>query len=217
MNKPTFVENEIYHIFNRGVEKRIVFQTKKDYARFLHDLENFNTEERVINTSRELSEVKPRSAKGSKEPLVEIVAFCLMPNHFHLLLRQKAEHGISRFMQKVCGGYTMYFNKKNERVGSLFQGTFKAVLVDTGPHFLYIPHYVHKNPIDCAPRGTKDFKKFLETYLWSSYRDYAHETPTHSFVHPEIFIDTYRSKKAYKKDFESFLENKDGDAIPWFE
>lgn len=206
MKNQPFVAGEIYHIFNRGVEKRRVFEKKSDYERFLYSLENFNTPVAVEKTARalyspsndiaeELAEVKPRP----QPKLVEILAFALMPNHFHLLLRQPEDGAISKFMQKVLTGYTMYFNKKNERVGSLFQGTYKSVLIERDAQYMYIPHYIHKNPMDVLERGGK-----LEEYPWSSYRDYALGTKEYPFVQKQLFLEFYGGSKGYKKDFEEF-------------
>lgn len=154
MKKPQFIENEIYHIYNRGVEKRNIFTEDKDYFRFVHDLFEFNDENPASNMTYYFNpksmEVQPPYLKKEKNPrklLVEILVFCLMPNHFHLLLRQKQKNGIVKFMQKLGTGYTMYFNKKNERVGGLFQERFKAVVVKDEEHFIHLPFYIHTNPI----------------------------------------------------------------------
>ncbi|MBI5420924.1 MAG: transposase [Parcubacteria group bacterium] len=154
MQKPQFVENEIYHIYNRGVEKRDVFMEDKDYFRFIHDLFEFNDTEVSFNLTFYFNSKtmysEPQYLKDKKNPrklLVEILAFCLMPNHFHLLLKQKKENGIVRFMQKLGTGYTKYFNEKNNRVGPLFQGAFRALLIKTDAHMLHLPFYIHANPL----------------------------------------------------------------------
>jgi len=155
MKKPQLVENEIYHVYNRGVEKRNIFSDKQDYLRFIHGLFEFNDEEATTNTlyyfNPDSAEIESKYIeKGGKvrKLLVEILIFTLMPNHFHLLLKQKGKDGIVKFMQKLGTGYTMYFNKKYERVGSLFQGRFKACLISEESHFIHIPFYIHTNPID---------------------------------------------------------------------
>ena len=190
MHKPYFAIGQIYHVYNRGVEKRTIFQNNGDYFRFIHDLFEFNDEQPVIPINSRFALAKPSTLKPAQlaqslevEPLkikplprrkrkllVEILAFCLMPNHFHLLLRQKAENGIPLFMQKLGTGYTMSFNKKYERVGPLFQGSFKAVAVDKDVYFSHLPFYIHANPVELvAPNwhkeGIKDMgkvKDFLE-------------------------------------------------------
>src|SRR3989344_6026710 len=123
MKKPQFTTDAFYHIYNRGVEKRKIFLDKDDHFRFIHDLFEFNDEAYALNIYYKLPsltsyEVQPRKM-SKRKLLVEIIAFCLMPNHFHLLLRQNADSGIVRFMQKLGTGYTMYFNQKYQRVGGL--------------------------------------------------------------------------------------------------
>ncbi len=180
MKKPQFTEGPIYHIYNRGVEKRNVFLRDKDYLRFVHDLYEFNDADPVSNLwyhfDPKYSEVEPHyipRERKKRKLLVEILAFVLMPNHYHLILRQLRRNGIIDFMQKL-GGYTMYFNKVNQRVGPLFQGRYKAVLVEKTPHFIYLPLYVHANPLKIYRGSTSLDKKmeFLETYRWSSFPDY---------------------------------------------
>jgi putative transposase len=152
MKKPQLENNEIYHILNRGVEQRNIFLDDKDYLRFIHDLYEFNDEAPAENIyyksiSLESYEVKPRKIRERKS-IVEILAFCLMPNHYHLLLKQKKDNGISKFMQKLGTGYTMSFNKKYKRKGTLFQNTYKAILIDKQNHFYNLPYYIHLNPLD---------------------------------------------------------------------
>lgn len=179
-------------MYSRGVEKRTIFHDDQDRFRFIHDLFELNDQSTVPNIfyrftrhsrQHQSIEVRPRYIPRDRNPrklLVEILAFCLMPNHFHLLLRQKIDRGITRFMQKLGTGYTMYFNQKQQRVGPLFQGRFKAIHVGRDSHFIHLPFYIHLNPLDLyAPewrmRVVKDYRKvlhFLETYRWSSHLDY---------------------------------------------
>ncbi|MBU6414976.1 transposase, partial [Patescibacteria group bacterium] len=152
MKKPQFTNDNFYHIYNRGVEKRKIFLDTDDYVRFIHDLFEFNDEADAdhIYYRRQFlksSEVEPPKI-SKRKLLVEIIAFCLMPNHFHLFVRQHANDGVVKFMHKLGTGYTMYFNQKYERVGGLFQGRFKAVHINNNRHFLYLPHYIHLNPLD---------------------------------------------------------------------
>jgi len=186
MRNIRFVNEGIYHVYNRSVEKREIFVDDQDRFRFIHDLFEFNDEAPAVNFyyKRPLIqsyEAKPRKIEQQKRKLlVEILAFVVMPNHFHLLLRQIKENGISNFMHKLGTGYTMYFNQKYERAGSLFQGTYKAVLVNQEAHFIHLPYYIHFNPLDLKfpewrDREIKNYKqamKFLENYRWSSFLDY---------------------------------------------
>ena len=184
MRKPQFTENQTYHIYNRGVEKRDVFLDDGDYLRFIHDLFEFNDESLVFNVAyyfnSKSKEIKARHLEKERSPrklLVEIPVFTLMPNHFHLLVKQKRKNGIVKFMQKLGTGYTNYFNKKYERVGSLFQGRFKAILINKEAHFIHLPFYIHTNPLNLiygssTPIDWRKQTKFLENYRWSSYLDY---------------------------------------------
>ena len=180
--KTRFAPNEYYHIYNRGTEKRDIFMSSRDYDRLLCLLYACNQSDTVVQvqnkTLLELTKIK----NGSK-PLVEIAAYCLMPNHFHLLIREKEENGVSRFMQKVTTGYTMYFNKKFERTGSLFQGAFKATHVKEDRYLKYLISYIHLNPIKLIEPEWKEVgisdlngsQKYLDNYKYSSYLDYQNK------------------------------------------
>ncbi|MBI2450905.1 MAG: transposase [Parcubacteria group bacterium] len=203
MRKIKFTEGKIYHIYNRGVEKRDIFLDDKDYFRFIHDLFEFNDEKPALNS---YYEAKPRKIEKRKL-LVEILVFTLMPNHFHLLLRQRQDNGIANFMHKLGGGYTMYFNQKYERTGSLFQGTFKAVLVEKDAQFLHIPDYIHLNPLDLKSpewknkeiKNYKEAMKFLENYRWSSFRDYIGKKNFPSVTQRKFLMKFFGGPIQYKK------------------
>ncbi len=147
MRKQPIITGEYYHIYNRGVDKRDIFNDKKDVDRFIESISDFNQMEGVgsIRDFRN-SQLKSESkALFSKDPLVAIVALCLNPNHFHFLLKQLVDGGIAKFMQKLQGGYTYYFNVKNERSGSLFQGPFKSHHLNNEGYFNKILGYANKN------------------------------------------------------------------------
>lgn len=127
-----------YHVYNRGVEKRKVFLDDEDYAVFL------NLIKRSLNERPEMDDKGREYDWLAKD--VELTAFCLMPNHFHLLLYQIEMLGITRLLRSVCSAYTTYFNKKYDRVGPLFQGVFKAVSVNNDAYILHIARYIHRNP-----------------------------------------------------------------------
>ncbi|MFH1978999.1 MAG: transposase [Patescibacteria group bacterium] len=218
--KPQFVKNKIYHIYNRGVEKRKVFMNDKDYFRFIHDLFEFNNIEPVLNTNYYFNpktmDVEHRYLKTeNKKPrklLVEILIFTLMPNHFHLLLKQKTENGIVKFMKKLGGGYTNYFNKKYERVGHLFQGKFKAVLLENHSHLLHLPQYIHLNPLEllnygCRTSIVRESIEFLENYRWSSFPDYVGKKNFPSVTQRGFLLDFFGGEKNYKKETIDCLKN----------
>lgn len=230
MKKPAFVNDEIYHVYNRGVEKRKVFLEDEDRLRFLHDLFEFNDTNPANNTSYYFNkptksmEVEPRYIKNTKKPRklqVEILAFCLMPNHYHLLLKQRVEKGVVNFMQKLGTGYTMFFNKKYERVGSLFQNRFKAVLVEKNEHLLYLPHYIHLNPLDMhipnwRDKKIKNGKKamvFLEKYRWSSFLDYIGGKNFPSITQRDLLKTIIGNSETYKKDLYEYLQNLELESI----
>lgn len=176
MKRISFALDEFYHIYNRGTEKRNIFLSKNDYNRFLLLLYHCNSSQNIILRL----ENKNFDADPVKETIVDICAYCLMPNHFHLLIREKIEGGISRFIQKLSTGYTMYFNKRHERSGVLFQGKFKSTHVDYDEYLKYVFSYIHLNPVKLIDPNWKEngitnhdrAKKYLENYTPSSYPDY---------------------------------------------
>jgi len=209
MRKVQFVEEEYYHIYNRGVDKRKTFMDDEDRYRFLHDLYEFNDENLTPEFCRRVNTVGnpvPHS-EMPRELLVEISCFCLMPNHFHLILKQLVENGIPKFMQKM-GGYTSYFNLKHERSGTLFQGPFKAVRIKTDDQMVHLNRYIHLNPVDIfqpkwKERGIKDLEetiKLLEKYRWSSYLDYIGIKNYPSLINKQFVLESYFKRgKCYKK------------------
>ena len=143
--KSSFVIGEHYHIFNRGVDKRIIFSDRYDIHRFFQSMIEFNTVDPIgslyENSFLQLGGETPKFG----EKLVNIIAYCLNPNHFHLILEQLKDGGISEFMKRLAGGYTGYFNQKNDRSGSLFQGVFKDVHIDSNEYLLHASAYVNLN------------------------------------------------------------------------
>ncbi len=221
MKKPQFVTEHIYHLYNRGVEKRNIFLANDDYFRTIHDLFEFNDEAPALNIyykqpSLKSYEVQPRKI-SMRKILVEIIAFCLLPNHFHLLVKQKQEGGIVRFMQKFGTGYTMYFNQKYRRVGGLFQGRFKAVRVEKERHLLYLPHYIHLNPLDLSMPTWRNGKiekpqkalKFLESYRWSSYPDHIGKKNFPSLLSKGLFKELYGTPAMYRQSMHEWINNMD--------
>ncbi|MCX6702517.1 MAG: transposase [Candidatus Wolfebacteria bacterium] len=234
MQKPTFLNNQVYHIYNRGVDKRIVFLDDQDHFRFIHNLFEFNDETPALNIYYKLPaiqsyEVQLRKIdkdriKDERQPrklIVEILAFSLMPNHFHLLLRQKSDGGIVKFMQKLGTGYTNYFNKRYERAGSLFQGRFKAILIKDDAHLIHLPYYIHLNPLDLKfskwrTEGIRNYAaamEFLESYRWSSFLDYIGKKNFPSLTQREFLNDFFEGPQNYKKETEKWLKEMDFEEI----
>jgi len=154
--KIQFFNDTHYHIFNRGVDKRDVFLEEKDYERFLISMNLLNdTNDGLMIEWRDYKKSNPKKSlddflKGTfrnrkREHLIELIAYCLNPNHYHFILKQTTEKGIERFMHKIGTSYTKYFNNKNKRSGALFQGVFKSVHIDSNEYLLYLSAYVNKN------------------------------------------------------------------------
>ena len=172
-----FSIGEYYHIYNRGVEKRIIFLDNADRYRFLK-LTYLCNSHNPVNLEEIPKGESFRYERG--ETLVDIGAYVLMDNHFHILVKEKETGGISKFMSKVCTGYSMYFNKRYKHSGALFQGVFQATEMNTDPLLEYIYSYIHLNPIkiiepEWKEKGIEDAEKaikFLDGYMFSSYLDY---------------------------------------------
>lgn len=146
MRKQPLVINEYYHIYNRGVDKRDIFNDKNDLYRFIESICEFNREQRIVSLTnfRKIKQIAPKAlSEGGK--LVSIVSYCLNPNHFHFILKQNVDGGIAKFMQKIQAGYTSYFNIKYSRTGVLFQGTFKSQIIANENYFNKLIGYVNKN------------------------------------------------------------------------
>lgn len=157
IRRQPLINKEIYHIYNRGVDKRDIFNDKNDIYRFLESIKEFNRLEKIESLAnlRKFKQIGAKLLSGEK--LVEIIAYCLNPNHFHFILRQSVDNGITKYMHKILGGYTSYFNIKNSRSGSLFQGTFKSQLIGNENYFNKIIGYVNKNyQVHDIPENKKD-------------------------------------------------------------
>jgi putative transposase len=184
--KFSFAPGEYYHVYNRGTEKRDIFLDPVDYARFwvslytANSLESFHISANVHKKKDRLEALTELFKREREHPLVSIGAYCLMPNHFHMLIREKEEGGISRFMGKLLTGYSTYFNVKNNRTGRLFEGPVKARYVEDDNYLKYLFSYIHLNPIALISplrkeHGIHDVEKareFLADYTYSSYLDY---------------------------------------------
>jgi putative transposase len=208
------------------VDKRDIFLNDKDYYRFIHSLFEFNDEDPILNVNYYFNpktmdlDLRPvRKDRKPRKMLVEILLFTLMPNHFHLLLRQKAQNGIVRFMQKLGTGYTNYFNKKHEREGSLFQGRFRAVMIERNEQLQYIPQYIHLNPLklnygSSTPIVWREKFGLLEKYRWSSFSDYIGKKNYPSVTQREFLLNIFNGEKNYRKHVKDCLkESRKGEWI----
>lgn len=220
MRKFIFTLEEFYHVYNRGIEKRDIFLNQRDYERFSYLLFACNDRAPLINTNfhyRGLTSIVMDNKQ--RELLTDIVCFCLMSNHFHLLLRERVAGGISLFMQKLGTAYTMYFNTKYERSGVLFQGTFKAVHVDREEYFTHLTRYIHLNPVELKEPGWKDIgirrpqsiMPFIYQYKWSSCPDYLGKTGLPlSILNMDIVKKFGMSPKEYKEYLSEWTAEKTG-------
>jgi len=182
--KAPLIEGETYHIYNRGAHKLDIFKDQTDYVRFLLLLLLANRNE-PLNLRDLFSKYKGRTFAEIFENekndhfYVEVLSYALMPNHFHLVLRQKAENGITDYMKRISVAYTMYYNLKHNHSGVLFQGRFKSQHIDSESYFRYIFSYVHLNPLDLFDPSWKmdglndivSARQFLHTYPYSSFMD----------------------------------------------
>ncbi len=202
---------EHYHIFNRGMQKQTIFHNVSDYVRFLFLILLLQSPRTFDQISRLVHVFVKHLVKHpvfdiDQEVIdevvnaryVEIVSFCLMPNHFHLILKELEENGTSRYMQRVLNGYTKYYNAKYGTSGHLFQGPYKAVHVKDNDQLLHLSAYIHRNP-----RELSGWKNKEQKYPWSSYQDYSIENRWGTLLATEIVAEQFKTKIEYAEFVES--------------
>jgi putative transposase len=231
-----FENGEIYHIILRGVDDRVIFKDENDYFRCIFSFYEFNNanpvtirdrrQERARIKNRALGSVGLRMIEEAeavrRDMFVEILAFCLMPNHIHLLVRQLKDNGITLFMEKF-GGYAYYFNQKYQRKGHLFQDRFKAVYIEDDEQLKTAFVYVHTNSVSLIEPGWKErgiknlaeTKRFIENYKWSSYADYVGGKNFPSLTSRDFLLDLMESREGCQKFVNSWLEYKTELTEPW--
>ena len=206
---------ELYHVLNRGVEKRNIFMDDGDRARFVHDLYEFN-DSSPANNDRRLSgmiEIRSQSSHARKR-IVDVHGWCIMGNHYHLLVSERCAGGLSLFARKLNVGYAMYFNEKYSRSGVLFQGRTKKLRITTDAYFLHILHYIHLNPLDFSKdavgwreagiANSGRALRHLEDYRWSSYLDYCDKKNFPSIITKDLFGDVFKN---YPKNIAAYLKD----------
>ena len=146
---------DLYHVLNRGIDERKLFLDSQDYARFVHNLYEFNDAAPAQAYCRRSSMNVGHRKSYIRKRLVEIHGWCLMKNHYHLLISELVEGGLAKFVTKINIGYAKYYNERYKRRGYLFQGRTKKILIENEAQFLYILHYVHLNPLDYFTGATK--------------------------------------------------------------
>lgn len=207
MRKTQFAEGEYYHIYNRGVDKRSIFDDSEDVERFLQCMKEFNSVEPIgslYENSFRHDQLGGRAsklvAKEEGEPLVEFIAHCLNPNHFHFVLKQVADRGIEKIMQRIGTGHTMFFNNKYERSGALFQGRFKAIHIDSNEYLLHVSSYVNLN--DRVHQLGGPASKLVRSG-WMEYMDERIK----GICEKEIILGQFRNRGEYEKFALSSLES----------
>lgn len=190
-SRKIYYENAFYHVYNRGVEKRNIFLDRDDHLAFFHLLKTAL----LPATSSEQGGTLPRNRRKKFHDKIDLMAYCLMPNHYHLLLRQKTISGLTEFIRSLSTSYSMYFNKKYLRVGSLFQGVFKATDIREENYLLWVSRYIHRNPPD------------FRTYPYSSYDDYLGKRKT-DWLNTNLLLEFFESKRmSREKNYQEFVDN----------
>ena len=195
-----------YHLYNRGVNKRLIFKDAKDYSTFLSYLQFYLT---IPDLRGQSPKVPPSQRLKNYASEIELLAYCLMPNHFHLMLKQNSDHGISHFMSSVITKYVRYFNTRYKRIGPLFQGRYKAVRITGEYQFTYLTKYIHRNPLALPALGDSPLR--LSQYKYSSYGNYL-RLFTQVWVHPEDIL-VYFSKTNPRLTYQNFVEGSELDDI----
>jgi len=208
----TYVKDGFYHIYNRGVEKRIIFEDDQDYKVFLKYLKEALSPPPDSKLLKKTISLQGASFKGvPRQPKnfqnqIDLLAFCLMPNHFHLLLKQSSKDSMESFMRSVITRYSMYFNKRYSRVGKLFQGHYKACLIKNDNYLLHLSRYIHTNPLENYSDLTK---------AYSSYSQYIGLTKS-NWLKPELILSFFdRADKSFFRGtntYNNFVEKSEIDS-----
>lgn len=195
-----------YHIYNRGVEKREIFLDESDYKNFLGILKMYlvepNLQGQTLQVDGSMRTLSPSKRIVNYASEISLLCYCLMPNHFHLMLRQNGERSMASFLQAIMTKYVVYFNTKYNRQGGLFQGRYKAVRITNENQFIYITKYIHRNPIDLLP--ARSDLAGLSEYKYSSYGNYL-GLFKQSWVKTDDIL-TYFSKSNPKNTYQAFVE-----------
>lgn len=191
----SFEENSYWHVFNRGVDKRKIFLDEDDFKIFKYYLYIYLS---PIDAILKIYPQLPlRVQRNNLNDQADLIAYCLMPNHFHFLLGQKSKTAISKLMKQVSNAYTRFFNAKYDRVGSMMQGRFKAVRIKTDEQLVHVSRYIHLNPVSA------NLVKDLRYYKWSSYNGYINNLED-SFCKNDLIMKLFNSKN----DYETFVLNQ---------
>ncbi len=206
MRKTPLIIGEYYHIYNRGTDKRSTFPDKDCLNRFLQCMDEFNVVEPIgsiyLNSFNQL-----RGSTSQSEKLVEFVAYCLNPNHYHFLMTPLVEKGIEKFMQRLGTGYTMYFNEKKKRSGSLFQGRFKAEHINSNEYLLHVSVYVNLNDRVHKLPQLRGSTSQLSRSSWSQYMSDTVNGNREVSCNKKIILGQFKNKREYQRFAESSLKD----------
>ncbi len=212
IRKVNFAINEYYHLYNRGNSKQRIFHDKEDHFRFISLMYACNSSNNFRALSLKLKETPYDFDRGQN--IISIGAYCLMPNHFHILTKEIDEKGISKFMQKLSTAYSMYYNKKYKRTGGLFEGKFKSEHLNTDRYLKYLFSYIHLNPVklidkEWKEKGVKNIPQtidYLQTYEYSSYLDYLLNPRGQGVIlNTKDFPNYFLTKPIFQKDIFEWL------------
>ncbi len=215
IRKVNFSKGEFYHIYNRGNSKQKIFHDKEDYFRFMSLMFACNSKNSFNVSNLNVGETPYDFDRG--ETIASIGVYCLMPNHFHILITENGDTGISKFMQKLSTAYSMYYNKKYKRTGSLFEGRFKSQHANTDRYLKYVFSYIHLNPIkiidsEWREKGIKNKSealKYLSTFEYSSYLDYLGTARAQSvIIETKSFPDYFPTKESFNREIFEWLNYK---------
>ena len=218
--KQEFVNNEIYHVVLRGIDNNLIFKDENDYYRGIFSIYEFNNANPVEIWLRRKQRKAEKALGGPssqyRDLFVDILAFCFMPNHIHLLLKQLKENGITKFISKVGTGYAGYFNRKYERKGYFFQNRFSSVHVKDDNQLKIVFTYVHTNSISLIEPKWKEIGiensekvvEFLENYKWSSYRDYLGKKNFPSVTERNFMLEIMGGEQGCREFIENWVRYK---------
>ncbi len=217
--RTTFAPNEHYHLYNRGNNKQQIFHGENDYLRFLFNLLYFQSPLAFSDISERVGLFKRTGNFGISEEIqktiisrrtVVLVAFCLMPNHFHLIVQELESGGISKYLQRVLNAYSKYANKKypEKHVGHVFQGPFKGVRQKTDEQLLYLSAYVHRNP-----KGITKWAEREKEYPWSSFQDFIDLNRWGDLLLRPVVLEQFKNSKEYEHFVDTSTAKKEYDAL----
>lgn len=201
MRNIPLVENEYYHIYNRGVDKRNIILDMHDLGRFIKSMSEFNTIEPIGSIYENRKRKRGRQASTIQEPLVNFIVYAINQNHFHFILEQVAERGIEKFMHRIGTGFSKYFNARYKRSGTLFQGKFKAKLIDSNEYLLHLSAYINLND-KAHSRGRR-----ASTLSRTSWDEYTRGNSTSGLCKKEAILGQFRNRKEYQSFAEESLES----------